>query len=156
MPASWGGWFEVGKQEGTWLFFRNLWLSGLWRLPGGIGREGERTEVRPGWEQWHVSWILCASGSAGLGRERWSRLPTLDSPQSCLIFSVITVPREGGEIQLQHSHGPLNTHTCFQSRVLLGTETAAHKDGQEAETEDAVHLLDFRADLRYLPLLTWC
>ena len=106
--------------------------------------------------------ILCAPRSAGLGRERRSRLPTLDPPQywldfsqSCLIFSVITVPREGGEIWPQHSHGPLDTHTRLQSRVFLGTETAAHEDGQGAETEDVVRLLHFRADLRYLPPLTW-
>lgn len=54
-PPSWGGWFEVGKQEGTRFFFQRSWLSGLWRLPGGIGRAGERTGMRPSWEQWKVS-----------------------------------------------------------------------------------------------------
>lgn len=38
----------------------------------------------------------------------------------------------------------------------MGTETAAHEDGQEAETEDVVRLLHFRAGLKYLPPLTWC
>lgn len=127
-----------------------------WFVEAPWGNRKREREVRPGWEQWHVSRILCASRSAGLGRERWSRLPPLDSPQSYLMFSVVTVPREGGEIRPQHSHGPLNTHTCFQSRVLLGTETAAHEDGQEAETEDVVRLLHFRAGLKYLPPLTWC
>lgn len=90
----------------------------------------------------------CRAGKGGY------RLPTLDSPRYSSSQSSLSPGRE--EDRPSTAMAPLNTHTCFQSRVLLGTETAAHKDGQEAETEDAVHLLDFRADLKYLPPLTWC
>lgn len=43
MPPTWSAWFEVGKQEGTWLWVKSSWLSGLWRLQDVWGKQ-EREE----------------------------------------------------------------------------------------------------------------
>lgn len=48
------------------------------------------------------------------------------------------------------SHDPLSTQTPFQLRDLLGVETVAGEEGQEAETEDVTCLLYLEVDLKWL------